>query len=505
MTSIASRNSALAIKVETTEGTPVSPTAASDYVALQDDFSMEPSFDVLENAEIRASIGSAKPILGAENPSASLSHYLRHSGTEGQAPNYKMLLKAAFGSEVVESTQYDTVAGSTTSVLNVDTGEGAQFERGHPLLIKDATNGYRIRPVYSVSSDALTLGFNVPTAPASGVNLGKAVFYKPANTGHQTLSLWHYLGNSGAIQMTAGARVTELGIDIAAGQLINASFSLEGLEYFFNPIEITSSTRYIDWEDDDGTFAATVATGFYKDPHALATAIQTAMNDSASTEVYTVTYLDASGKFKIVGTGTLLTLEWNTGANTANSIASKIGFSTAADSSGTGATTGYTGGSAITLSAPQTPSFDDSDPLAAKANEVMIGDADDYTCFEASAVNFSLQNDRQVIESVCQTSGRSGSVISGRSVTVSVTALLNQYDADKFSRFRQGTESRLQYSFGVKEGGNWVAGKCGAIFLPSMTITSFSITDNNGLATLEMECTAFVDSDGNGEAYLGFV
>jgi len=80
MASIQTRSSVLALVTESTEGTPVVPTLATQFVALQDDFSMEPSFDTLENAELKASIGTAKPIQGAENPSASLSHYLRASG-----------------------------------------------------------------------------------------------------------------------------------------------------------------------------------------------------------------------------------------------------------------------------------------------------------------------------------------------------------------------------------------------------------------------------------------
>ena len=91
------RNSALAVMKEVTEGTPVAPSASSDYVALQDDFSMSPSFNVLANAELKASIGTAKPILGSENPTASFSHYLRSSGVEGQAPNFGTMLEAAYG------------------------------------------------------------------------------------------------------------------------------------------------------------------------------------------------------------------------------------------------------------------------------------------------------------------------------------------------------------------------------------------------------------------------
>jgi len=505
MASISTRKSVLGVMVETTEGTPVPPAAATDYVALQDDFELAPEFEQLENAELRASIGRAKTITGAENPTGSMSHYLRHSGVEGQEPNYGKILHAAFGAKAVAGTQYATAAASTTSILKTSAGVADNFQRGQGLLIKDPVNGYRIRALDAAAGTDLTLGFQVPVAPGSGVNLGKCALYKPANDGHPALSLWHYLGNAGAVALLAGARVTELGIEANAGELITANFGFEGLEYFFDPITIASTDRYLDFTDDDGTFAAIVTAKVYKDPHELAAAIQQAMNDTASNQTYTVTYSNDTGKFTIKGTGTLLTLKWNTGTNAANTIGDKIGFSTAADSSGTGATTGYTSANAQSYAAPHTPTYDDSDPLAAKANEVMIGDAADYVCFEASSCSLNLANGRAPIESLCATSGRSGSIINSREATINVTALLNQYDADKFRRFRDNVATKFQYSFGAKSGGNWVAGKCGYFYTPTATIVGFNVVDKDGLAALELELRPYVNNAGLAEIFAGFV
>lgn len=505
MASILTRSSVLAVKKETTEGTPILPTASTDYVALQDDFSMEPSFDVLENAELKASIGTAKPILGAENPTASFSHYLRSSGVVAQAPNYGPMLESCLGAVATASTEYDTVSGSTTSVIKVNTGEGATFQRGEALLIKDGTNGYRIRCIDSISSDDLTIGFQVPTAPGTGVNLGRAVLYYPANENHPTLTLWHYLGNGGAIQMIAGCRVTSVSFDISAGELINGSYSAEGIAYYFDPINITATDTKLDFTDDDGTWVATVTAKVYKDPHELAAALQTAMQGANAGETPTVTYSDTTGKFTIKTTGTLLSLLWNTGANAANTIGDKIGFSTAADDTGTAATTGYTSDNAVSYASPQTPSFDAADPLAAKDHEVMIGDTDDYVCFNASSVSFEISTPKADIPSICAQSGKSGSIITSREVTLSVTALLEKYDADKWRRFREGSNTKMQYSFGVKSGGNWVAGKCGALYVPTATINSLTIEDADGLATLNLSLTGYVNDSGEGEVFVNFV
>lgn len=513
MANVLVRPSVLAVMKEVTEGTPVIPAGATDFIALQDNLAITPSFALLDNAELKSSIGKSKPILGKESPTVTLSHYLRNSGVVAQAPNYGKFLEAAFGAVSIAGTEYDTVASSTTTLIKVDTGEGATFERGQALLIKDATNGYRIRCIDSISSNDLTIGFQLPNAPGTGVNLGRAVLYKPADIGHPSLTIWHYAGNGGAIQMAAGCRVTSVGIEITAGELINATYNLSGISYYWNPINILSGDTKLDFTDDDGTFVATVATGFYKDPYELAVAIQDALNATASTQTYTVTYMDQAadiagsdgGRYKIVGTGTLLSLLWNTGVNTANSIGDKIGFSLAADDTGAAATVGYKSDTPISFVAPYVPSYDSADPTVAKDNEIMIGGTDDYACFKASAVSFTMDTTKADISSVCSVSGVDGSVINERAVTISVTALLEKYQVEKFSNYRKGDEIKFQYSFGVKSAGNWVAGKCGALYSPTVVLTNYAIENVDGLYNLKIDLQAFVNSNGQGEIYLNFV
>lgn len=507
MASILTRSSVVALKKETTEGTPVKPASATDYIAIQDDFELSPSFNVLENAELKASIGRAKSIIGAEAPSGSFSHYLRASGTAGVAPNYGLVLESNLGAVSIASTEYDTASSSTVTVLKVGAGEADTFERGEAVLIKDGTNGYRIRCLDAAAGTDLTLGFQLPTgaAPAAGVNLGKAVLYKPANTGHPTLTLWHYLGNGGAVQMMAGSRVTSASYDISAGDLINGSYNLEGVGYYFNPVEITSTDTKLDFTDDDGTWVATVAAGMYKDPHKLADALQSSMAAANPLQTPTVTYSDLTGKYTIKTTGTLLSLLWSSGTNAANTIGDKIGFLTASNDTGTAATTGYTSDNALSSAAPHTPSFDAADPLAAKDNECMVGLGSDYACFKAATATLEISTPKADIPSVCAESGIGGSLIVSREVTVTVSAELSQYDASKFRNLREGTELKFQYSFGLKSGGNWIAGKCGALYVPTATVSSFGISDQDGRAQLDLTLTAFVDAQGQGEVYVNFL
>jgi hypothetical protein len=504
MSKLSNRKSVMAIVKETTEGVAVKPSAGEDFIALQDGFDMEPAFNELENAELTGSIGKAKTILGSEEPTASIAHYIRHSGIEGQAPNFGALLEALLGAEVVASVEATVVSatqGTDTvpATITVGVGEGALFQRGQALLIKNGVGGFSIRNVLSIAGDVLTLGQNLSSAPSAGVKLGKAVLYKPADENHPTLSAWLYRANGGAIELMGGARVTEGSIEANAGEFVNGSFTLAGISYSFDPIEITASNKYIDF-NDGADKVAVLAEKMYKDPHELADAIKVAMQSQTS-DVITVKYVDASGKFEISSDGATLELLWLSGANSANSVGETIGFDTVADDTGA---TSYVSDSAIELGAEFTPNFDDANPLVAKDNQVMLGDFKDISCFEASSLTASISGTKSDLPSICARTGKSGSIISEREIEVEISALLNQYDADKFKRFRQGSNIQFTYNFGEKSGGQWVAGKCANIFMPTATISSFKLEDADGLVQLSLTLKAYV-VDGLGEMYLNFI
>lgn len=499
------RRSILAIKEEVTEGTPVAPTAATDFIALHAGFALDPAFDSLTNAELRSSLGVAKPITGKEKPKANLDHYIRHSGVEGQAPNNRLLYKAAFGQEDVAGTEYPTIAGSTVALINLAGGIGANFSRGSALLIKDPVNGFSIRPVDTSIADVLTLGFTLDNAPGTGVNLGKAVKYTPANSGHPSLSLWEYRANGAALEVISGSRVTDLSIDVTSGQLIDGKFTMEGVKYHFDPIVILAADTKLDFLDNATTRVATVLAKIYRDPQELAQALQDSMNSLGSGNTFTVVYNSlgtSAGKFTITSTGATLSLLWNTGANAANTIGDKIGFSTAADS--TAALT-YTSATAQSWAAGFTPTYDNADPQVAKNNEVLFGDTASHLMACVSKMSFKMGLKRQEIDCVAAESGVAGSVLTERVVTCSIVAVLEKHDADKFRRFEQNQQTKFMYTFGTKSGGNWVAGKSAMIYMPTAVIKSFKLGDVGGLVTLEMELAAYVDNAGNGEVYLNFL
>jgi len=303
---ISRKKTVLALVKEVTEGVPVQPSSSSDYTALQEGFSMSPSFDVLTNAELKASIGKGKDELGSENPTASFSHYIKASGVEGQAPDYSPLLEAVFGSVKEQAAENETISGSTTTAIKYD--ETEVVERGQAILIKDGVNGVQIRNASEVVGDTITLAQKVAVAPSSGVKLGKAVLYKAADESHPTLSMWQYLGNGGAIELMSGARVTDFSLSAEAGQFVNGSFTLGGISYYFNPIVIGSSDIKLDFLDNSTTRVATIAAKTYKDPSDLADAIALSMNSLGSTNTFVVSYSNTTGKFTISSNGTTFSL-----------------------------------------------------------------------------------------------------------------------------------------------------------------------------------------------------
>ncbi len=107
----------------------------------------------------------------------------------------------------------------------------------------------------------------------------------------------------------------------------------------FDPVTITAGVNDdIDFTDDVGTFVATVPpsplpSGDYEDGDSLAAAIKAAMEATATTNTFTVTYSQLTNLFTIAvdSPGSLLTLPWISGPNAGTSIAASIGF-TADDS-----------------------------------------------------------------------------------------------------------------------------------------------------------------------------
>ena len=489
-----------AIREETTAGDYLAPSSASQFVALRpgNEISFEP--ELLESDELLNDIGATKSAIGKEAVTGAHVAYLRHSGVEGQEPQLGIMYESIMGNKSIASTEYDTVSSSTTTLLKVNTGEGATFEVGESLLIKDSTNGYSIRNIKSISGDDLTLNFALSNAPASGVNLGKAVLYKPEASGHPTFSTTKYLGNGFAVEASAGNTVTELSITADANGYAEANFSFEGTKYLYNAVTITSSNKYLDFTDDAGTFAAIVPEKIYNTPVDLAAALQDALN-GVSTEDYTVVYNNSTGKFTIAtATSSVLSLLWNTGTNTANSIGTTIGFLVAAND--TGSLT-YTSDNAQSYAAAYTPSYDSADQIVVKGAELFIGNQTDNVCICAQSVSITVSKEVEDVDCICEETGVLEKVPTSRTAEMQVTALLKQYDAALLAALLNNTGLSAMLNLGPKSGGNYQAGKCFNVYFRNCTVSNHKTTGDSFLQ-VELTLKGYVTSSSK-DIYLNFL
>lgn len=492
------RKSVFAVVTESAENTPVAPSAATQFIAVQEGFSLAPGFSVLTNAEMKPTIGRSKDIKGLETPTFSMSHYMRSSGVEGTEAGFAPLLKCALGASSTTNTEYNTVSSSTTTVVNVDTGEGASYEAGEALLIKN-TNGdaHEIRNIASIATDALTLAQALDNAPATGVNLGKAQLYKGVtDNSHPSLSMWAYIANGGATELMAGSKVSSLSISATAGEFVNASFSIDGSSFYYNPLEVTSSNEKIDFNEGAAEITATLPIRWYKDPYELAEAVEDAMN-LVATATITVTYDDSTRKFTIASDGGTFQLTWAGGTNTASSAKTLLGFTSADD---TGAVS-YASDTALTFAASYTPNYDEAEPLVAKGNEVLFGTSTEVSCFDAKSVTFNLANTLADIPELCSESGSAGKIVGERVVSVDIVAYLSTGQAEEFKRYRKSDELIFTWNFGEKTAGNWVAGKTVNVHCPKVVINSFELADDGGVVVMNMSLMAFSD-EGEAEVFV---
>jgi hypothetical protein len=503
------RSAVFAIKAETTEGTYVAPGAATDFTVLRQGFNFESNVETTVSDELVNDIGASEGLVTRESPKASIPKYFKHSGTEGSAPDYSLLIKSAMGSQATAGTEYDTVSSSTAgtssaaATLIVDTGEGASFSVGQAVLVKDGTNGYAIRNVKSISSDTLTLNYNLAGAPASGVNTGKCTHFTPAATGHPTFTAHLYqAGSSSAFhQAISGCRTTGMSIEFPANDLATIAFDIEGLSFYMNPMTVTASNKYIDFNiDGAGTdFSAILTAKTYKTPADVAREVASKMTAACGSTI-SCSYSSSTGKFTISKASGTLQILWLTGTNTANTAATLLGF-TVADN--TLAIT-YTSNTAQTYSPAYTPTFDDNGPNVVRYNELLIGNFARNDLRKASKVSLSISTPKTDVKDVTSETGVSESVVLSREVTMSATLIFQDHEITELDALLQNSTTSLMFNHGPKSNGNWVAGKCVNVYMPNAKITGNKISDSDGLVVVEIEAKGFV-STSQKDIHLNFV
>jgi hypothetical protein len=493
---------------ETSEGVLKPLAVGTDFVPMREGASIQGAVESIASDElVSGSIGASKSYVTKEVPTGSFPMYLKHSGVEGQAPQNSIIIESCMGEKDAYATEYSVTAGSTTTALEMATDQEDNFDKGQAVLIKDGVNGFSIRNVSNVDStgNQLDLNFKLTTAPASGVALGKCVAFRPGTT-HPTFSVHHWQSLVGAAyyQAMAGCRTGSLDIQFPANGFAEINAEFAGINFYFNPVTIASTNKYIDFVDDVGTKLATLSERVYKTPIDLADEIQTNMR-AASADVITCVYSNSTGKFTLSSDGTTFSLLFKTGThgsdNTDDHAGPVLGFSDSTDK--TLAVT-YASDNALSFDTALVPSYDSSDNLVVKNNELFIGSQGDNVCVKASSASIQISTPKTDVSSICAESGTVESVILSREVTFSATVLLEKFQSKFFYNLVNNVSSSVMFNAGTKVAGNWVAGKCVNVYLPNCSITSAPVADQDGYQVFTIEAKAFVSSSID-DCYINFL
>lgn len=491
------RSSVFAFVKETVEGTPKLPIT-TEFSVVREGASFAGAVNSVTSNELRNSIGASKAFVTSQAPTASVPKFLKPSGTEGTAPDYGILIEACLGAVSVAGTEFLTNAASTAgtsaarAILKTTTAS-TNYQKGQAVLIKDAVNGYAVRNVYSgATATDLPLSFNLGVAPAAGVGLGKAVLYLPSTSQPTFTSHMYQASSASALhQMIAGCRTTAMNMEFKANELAGVSFEIGGVRYYVNPIEIVSASRYIDFTDSVGTVSCQLEIKWYSTPIDLANEIATKMTAASALSAgntITCTWDNTNGKFIIASNGSVLSLLWLTGTNTANSAKTVLGF---ANVNSTGALT-YTSATAQSYSPTVTPAYDSQPPQVVRDNMLLLGTFSDYICLGGQSLSISIATPKTDVPNWCAETGIDESIILSREVTVSGTLKFKKNDVQRFYNLINNVETQLSFVHGRKSAGNWVPGTVVSVFCPTCSITSNTIADQDGYVVEQFEATAFV-------------
>ena len=527
---VSQRRSTAAIVLKHFESMLRKPTAGSQFIALQPDFSLNPNFTTTENVELKDDIMSGKNIVTGEAPGGTLSHYFTGSGTPGVAPEYGPILQTTFGGyRAFEGDEAATIAGSTQAVLKFSKANAGKFHKGDGMLIKDTDNGFALRPVESVDADKgeVTLGFQLSAAPAAGINVSKYVTYFPLNDNLPVFDIWHYLGGGeSGVETIANCRTVSVNINATAKDLINATFNFEGTDYGFNEeftdrliiAESNATFRLIDTKGELGTLVTLEAKTYEDsdkepDPAALATELQAKLRGVTGYSGMTVTYRASTEKFTFTSASKDFYLDFFTEGGGNPSLAKILGFKQE-DVSDENLVGAITSPNKIFLTRDYrhglTEKYDDADPIIARGQRIFIGDTQDNICIDSSSVTINIGTPKSLITSICEESGNFSSLINARTATINVSAHLQDDDRRFFDKFQDGDDVKFAFMAGRKDRQDdgtfqWKAGESFIVYGSPASITNWNITSSNEVYMLDLELTCFSEGDGMGSIFVSYV
>jgi hypothetical protein len=146
---------------------------------------------------------------------------------------------------------------------------------------------------------------------------------------------------------------------------------------------------------------------------------------------------------------------------------------------------------------------DSADAIIIKGAELFIGNKQDNVCVCAQSVSLTISKEVEDVDCICEETGVKEKIAVSRSVEMSVTAVLNKYDASLLDALLKNSGVSAMLNAGPKTGGNWIPGKCFNVCLANCTVSSYTTTGDSFIQA-EITLKGFVTSTQK-DVYLNFV
>ncbi len=223
-------NTKVAVMIESTEGVYVAPAANTDYVqTLSDGTELTPAKELLEREIFNGSLGKSTPRTGTKSVSGALPVEFRAADTEGGATECDKLLRACLGSrrQVGDNT---STTGHSTTVINMGAPDAAEYQVNDIVLVKQS-GAYHVSPISAVGATSITLLIAAAAPFSDNVVVESFTSYRPADSGHPSLSISKYVEDA-RLEQATGCRVTSMSLEnFTTGQLASLNFGFEGLTF----------------------------------------------------------------------------------------------------------------------------------------------------------------------------------------------------------------------------------------------------------------------------------
>ena len=167
--------------------------------------------------------GTASPIRGVAlkaTAEASVEGYWCASGARNSAPPMDTLLSGS-GWVKTDSSGGDTTTlgtASTTTVINVQTGQGANFTVGGSIMVEVETGSefYELRRIKSIATDAITIHPPLKAAASTaGLKVKGGICYAPDdNRDKNETSLCMWVANGNSCDRVGGWTPGEIGVTL---------------------------------------------------------------------------------------------------------------------------------------------------------------------------------------------------------------------------------------------------------------------------------------------------